>query len=163
MRFPSRRDTQLVLLLQHAGIAFLLGAVVLVTVAALVDSELLLVLGGVSLTLGVGCFWTLRVTWYDTSADGLRIRCGPSRMTIAWENIERVLPSRDRRNAPALSYERLQLDYRRGSRQRTVLVSPDDREMFLQHVQRHAGLVREGGHLLRRQADLSADARRPGE
>jgi hypothetical protein len=159
MRFPSRRDAQLVLLLRRVGIAFLLGAVLLVTLAALVGSELLLVLGGVSLTLGVGCFWTLRVTWYDTGATCLRIRCGPSRMAIAWEHLEHVMPSHDRRNAPALSYERLQLDYRSGRKQRTVLVSPDDREMFLRHVQRHAGLVREGEHLVRRQAGVSAGTR----
>jgi hypothetical protein len=150
MRFVSRRDAQLVHLLQRAGTVFVAVGILLGGLAFRLRSDLLFVLTTVLTVLGVACFWALRVTWYEVTPERLRIRCGPSRMAIPWANLDRVSASQDRRNAPALSFDRLQLEYRHKNRKRVVLVSPEQPEEFLRQLQQRAGLVRQGDVLLRR-------------
>jgi len=149
MRYASERDPQLVGLLRRASLGFLAGTVLLAVLSWRMHSELLATLGVVSLLFGIGSFWTLRVTWYEITADRLRIRCGPSRVAIKWENVVRVQPSRDRRNAPALSLDRLQIDYRQGNRWRSVLISPENRQQFLDDLCGVCGLIAEGDAYVR--------------
>jgi len=149
-RFPSRRDPQLVTLLRRATWGFLLGGGALLVLGAVGGGDIVVVLAVVALALGVACAWTLRATWYECTLDRLRIRSGPSRMAIRWENVLRIVPSQDRRNAPALSYDRLRIDYRHGKSTRTVLVSPRNMQAFLDAIRRRTELVqREGGGLER--------------
>ena len=149
MRYVSERDPQLVGLLRRASFGFFAGTVLLAVLSWRLHSELLATLGVVSLLFGIGALWTLRVTWYEITPDRLRIRCGPSRLAINWENVVRVQPTRDRRNAPALSLDRLQIDYRQGNRWRKGLISPVNRETFLAELCQAAGLTAEGDSYVR--------------
>lgn len=149
MRYDSARDPQVVDLLRRASGGFFIGAGVLALLAWRFHSDLLAMVAVVTLLLAIGCLWTLRLTWYEISAERLRIRCGPSRLAVSWESVVRVIRTQDRRTAPALSFDRLQVDYRQGKRWRSVLISPVNREQFVEELCRVAGLVAEADAYVR--------------
>ena len=157
MRYASQREPSLVNLLQRAGGFFLLGAGLLIAVTLRFGSDLAAFLSIILLALGIACLWTLRQTWYEITPKRLRIRCGPSRMAIPWEKLQRISYSEDRRNAPALSFRRLRIDYKQGKRPRTVLISPQDQEEFLKEVCAQGRLHKEGNAYVRRQEEAATN------
>lgn len=70
-----------------------------------------------------------RYTFLD---DALSVRCGLICYQIPYAEIRNIEPSRSWASAPALSLDRIEIR----SDQRTVLVSPQDREGFLQEIRR---------------------------
>jgi hypothetical protein len=68
------------------------------------------------------------------------VRSGPFRWTIALDDIHAVTPSRDLRSGPALSLDRLRIEYGPG---REILISPRDQSGFL-HDLEHRRLVSAG-------------------
>ena len=155
MRYTSQRDTSLVNLLRRAGSLFLLGAIVLVALALRFANDLFAGLAFILVALAIASLWVLRETWYEITPTRLRIRCGPSRMAIVWENLLRVAHSQDKRNAPALSFQRLRIDYKQGRHTRSVLISPQEQDAFLQELCDEADLSREGDVFVR-QEDVPA-------
>ncbi|HEY6483405.1 MAG TPA: PH domain-containing protein [Steroidobacteraceae bacterium] len=77
--------------------------------------------------------WTALGTWYAFDGRVLCIRSGPFRWKIELDDIHAVTPSRDLRSGPALSRDRLRIDYGAG---RTILISPRDQAGFLRELQR---------------------------
>lgn len=73
--------------------------------------------------------WMLVDTRYIVTEQTLRIRSGPQRIDIPRADIREVRPSRSWLAAPALSLDRLEVRY---GQYRSVLVSPRDREGFLE-------------------------------
>ncbi len=111
------------------GTAAVLSLAVAVTVAVLAPSptEKALVLGGwAAVTAAV--VWLLRSTRYVVEDRRLLVRSGPFSWRIPFETIEAVLPSSSPASAPALSLDRLEI---RGKGNRSLLVSPRDREGFV--------------------------------
>ncbi len=89
----------------------------------------LLVLG----PLAVGFpLWTLLATRYSIDDAFLRVRCGPFRWTIPLRDIASITPTRDHASSPALSLDRLRIEYGGG---RSLLVSPRDKDAFLRDLQ----------------------------
>ena len=86
------------------------------------------------------------LTW-----DEVAIHSGLLRWRIPVESILRVTPSKSLRPAPALSHQRLRLDYQKGNRTRSVHLSPTHPTHFLADlVAADPGLVYvEGGGLVR--------------
>jgi hypothetical protein len=72
--------------------------------------------------------WTLLATCYTIDAQYLSVRCGPLRWRILLKDIRGVTATRDPRTGPALSLDRLRIDYRGGA---PMLVSPADKSAFL--------------------------------
>ncbi len=72
---------------------------------------------------------------YTLAADHLHIRCGLIRQRIAYRDITGIAPSRSILSAPALSLQRVKVSYRRGRRQGFQLMSPREREQFMQSLQ----------------------------
>lgn len=105
-----------------------------VSIAALVPVFALRVPWGwafalVTLGLGVGLpLWLFRSTAYVVDDTTLRIRSGPFRWSVPLAEIREVRPSRSPLSSPALSLDRLEIRYGRGS---AILVSPADRAGFL--------------------------------
>jgi len=75
--------------------------------------------------------WLLYSTVYEVDEETLKIRSGPFRWTIQLVEIRKVEPSRSLLSSPALSLDRLRIEY--GSH-RSVLVSPKEKEAFIEAV-----------------------------
>ncbi len=95
---------------------------------------------------------------YDPGASGadgepiLLVRCGRLlRYRIPLADIREVRPSAELGSSPASwSYDRLKVVYRSGSIHRSLLISPRDRDGFLDELARRANhLERDGDSLVR--------------
>lgn len=76
--------------------------------------------------------WILLVTDYRLDATTLHIRSGPFRWRIALAEIHSVAATTDIRSGPALSLDRLRIEYGSG---RGMLISPRDKEAFLRDLE----------------------------
>ncbi len=75
--------------------------------------------------------WLLLTTDYTVSQGVLLVRSGPFSWSIPLAQIRAVGPSRSLLSSPALSVDRIEIQYGRGKR---ILVSPADREGFLRAI-----------------------------
>jgi hypothetical protein len=109
--------------------------------------------GAVALMVGIELFIlgfiasTYNSTRYEVSAREVIARSGPFRWRVGIESIESIHPSRSALSAPALSLDRLEIRYDGG---RTLLVSPKDREGFLQAIVERAKHLHRAGEQVRR-------------
>jgi PH (Pleckstrin Homology) domain-containing protein len=127
MRFESKRDLWIVLVLR------LMPVVVLGVVADvwyLQHHDWRGPLAGAVLLIIAELFffeWMLRSTYYLIEGDTLVIRSSLITWRIPIREIRRITPTRSAISSPALSLDRLRIDY--GSK--WILVSPQERARFL--------------------------------
>jgi len=127
MRFESKRDAWLVVTMR------LIPAVVLAVVAFAWYQEHHDVRGpiiGVFVLLAVEIFffeWVFRSTYYVIEGDGLIIRSSFITWRVPIRAITAVTPTRSAISSPALSLDRLRIDY--GGR--AILVSPERKHAFV--------------------------------
>jgi Bacterial PH domain len=116
--YPSRIDFFLV------GLpALLLFAAALFGWRDLVRTHLGMLL--VPLLAGCGFVaWVVAATRYTLDSATLTVRSGPLRWTVPLSEIHSVTPTREPRSSPALSMDRLRIDYGHG---RSLLISPASR------------------------------------
>ena len=94
-------------------------------------------LGGAIVLLSLGLpVWLLFSTSYRVDAESLLVKSGPFSWAIPLAEVQSVVPSRSPVSSPALSLDRLEIRYGSG---KSILVSPVDREAFLEAVDRHKG------------------------
>lgn len=87
----------------------------------------------IPLALGVVFpLWILLSLRYFLSDRTLRVRCGPVRWRIAIGDITDVNPTRNPLSSPAMSLDRLRIEYGQG---RSVMISPEPREEFLRQLE----------------------------
>ncbi len=79
------------------------------------------------------CVWTLLGTYYVIDATHLVVRSGPFYWTIPLREIRSVRPTQDVRSGPALSFDRLRVEFGAG---RVLLISPRDKDAFLADLAR---------------------------
>ena len=122
-----------------AGVTVLTIAVLIVAGATMPDRnhDTAIVLHAVSLFCLALCVWTLLGTYYVIDATSLVVRSGPFHWTVALRDIRSVQATRDIRSGPALSFDRLRIEYEAG---RVLLISPREKDAFL------ADLARRGVH-----------------
>ena len=120
-----------------AGVTVLTIAVLIVAGATMPDRnhDTAIVLHAVSLFCLALCVWTLLGTYYVIDATSLVVRSGPFHWTVPLRDIRSVQPTRDIRSGPALSFDRLRIEYGAG---RVLLISPREKDAFL------ADLARKG-------------------
>ena len=98
-------------------------------------SQQLLVTDVVMLTIAVAAvllpLWLLFSTTYVVEGERLVIRSGPFQWCVVLADIKAVRSTRSPMAAPALSLDRLELQYGNGRR---ILVSPRDRKGFLRAI-----------------------------
>jgi hypothetical protein len=128
--FPSKIDWALALVpvLGVAGAGVALGVAgdrLPVTVQAII---LLTVFPTVAIVV-----WMVLATDYTLDAQHLTVRCGPFRWRIGLGDISAVSATRDPSSGPALSLDRLRVEYGRG---RAILISPRDASRFLHDLER---------------------------
>ena len=89
-------------------------------------------MAGVLATIGsVLPLWVLGDTRYTFTASALEVRSGPFRWRVPLSEIRAVAPTRNPLSSPALSLDRLRIDYGR----RSIMVSPRDKNGFLRELE----------------------------
>jgi hypothetical protein len=123
--FRSRIDAWLAVPLLGGVVACLWG---LVTLWATEPGALALLLTPLLLA-GAGLpLWLAGSTRYTLDTTELRVQCGPFVWRVPVREIRAVTPTRSPLSSPALSLDRLRIDYGRAS---AIMVSPAERERFL--------------------------------
>ena len=130
--FASRVDGALVLL---ALAPLLVGAVLVAALARTLPvfpgRGFVVVLLLASILLVV---WTLLGTRYLLDATALTVRSGPFSWVIPLRQIHAISRTRDPHTAPALSLQRLRIEYAAG---RSIMVSPREEAQFLAELRTH--------------------------
>lgn len=87
-----------------------------------------------ALLAGVGValpLWVLLGTHYTLTDSTLQVRSGPFRWRIPLSEINGIEHTRSPLSSPALSLDRLQISYGRGS---LLMISPRDRDAFMREL-----------------------------
>ncbi|HLJ73982.1 MAG TPA: PH domain-containing protein [Thermoanaerobaculia bacterium] len=127
MRFESKRDLWLVLLLRVMPIVLLL---IVGDVWYLQHHDLRGPIAGAIILIVVEIFFfetILRSTYYVIEADTLTIRSSFITWRVPIRDIRSITPTRSAISSPALSLDRLRIEYGR----KWILVSPEDRQRFI--------------------------------
>lgn len=83
---------------------------------------------------------------YDLSPAQLKIRAGwLLRIGIPVADIVSVHPTNNPLSSPAMSLDRLEIRYRKGDRERSVMISPLDKEAFLKELTSYDGAFMKNG------------------
>ncbi len=69
-------------------------------------------------------------TRYRVTDRDILVRCGPFRWSIPVASVVKIEPTRTVWSSPALSLDRLRIDYRVGRAVSTLMVSPADKDGF---------------------------------
>ncbi len=128
MRFESKRDAWLVLLLRIVPVVVLL---VVADAWYLSHHDLRGPIAGAFILIGVEVFFfecILRSTYYVIEGETLVIRSSFITWRVPVRDIRAITPTRSALSSPALSLDRLRIDYGR----RWIMVSPDDRRRFIE-------------------------------
>lgn len=125
-RYDSRRDAWIVALLVAIQVALALAVVGLGT-APMEPAARWLAIAALLAVIAL-ITWMLLATYYVVSDERLDIHAGPFRWRIRLAELVAVAPTRMAWSAPALSLDRLRVEYGRG---RWVLVSPRRQAEFL--------------------------------
>jgi hypothetical protein len=132
MRFESKRDAWIVLILRAMPIVVLL---VIGDVWYMTHGDVRGPLAGAVILILVELFFfesILRSTYYVIDGDTLVIRSSFITWRVPIREITSVTPTRSALSSPALSLDRLRIEYGK----KTILISPEDRERFLAALRR---------------------------
>lgn len=80
--------------------------------------------------------WVLISTRYTLDGEVLVIRSGPFKWKVPVAEITAITPTRNPLSSPALSLDRLRIDYGGG---KSVMVSPKDKERFIADLEATRG------------------------
>lgn len=89
----------------------------------------------VAVVLAVGILvpiWIVVSLRYFLSDDSLRVRCGPRRWDISIKDITAVTRTNNAKTSPALSLDRLLIEYGDGD---SVMISPEPRDEFVRQLE----------------------------
>jgi hypothetical protein len=96
------------------------------------------------LLLSVGLpVWLLRATSYTLTASELHVRCGPFAWRVPLREISAVTATRNPLSSPALSLDRLRIDFGRG---RSIMISPEDKEAFVRELRQRVPVLEGVAH-----------------
>jgi hypothetical protein len=108
-------------------------------------------LGMVAMLVFIG--WILISVDYTITVTDLRVRAAVFRWRIPLERITGVFPTHNPLSSPALSLDRLRVNYTTSrGKPRWVMISPRDQAQFLEHLAASTGLRQEGRRLVRQAA-----------
>jgi hypothetical protein len=85
--------------------------------------------------------WLLRSTRYSLSDSHLDIRSGPFSWRVPLEDVRSVTRTRNPLTSPALSLDRLQIDYGPG---KSIMISPEDQQRFIRELETRRTKTRPG-------------------
>ena len=113
-----------------------LGSIAVMIYVAIITPGLVIVLalGASSLLM----LWVLLSTKYSVDDRELRVTSGPFRWVILVSDIQSVRPSNNLLSSPALSLDRLRIEY---SGKKALLVSPKDKVGFIESLRSHGATL----------------------
>lgn len=134
--YASKIDTWLLLVLAFAVVSCLVvpllalrsqGAVAIATAAP-------------TILIGAGLpLWLFLSTRYILTDVALLVQCGPFKWQVPLAEISSVTATRNPLSSPALSLDRLRIDYSRG---KSIMISPREKERFLQDLEQRRNNLR---------------------
>jgi len=90
-----------------------------------------------ALIIGSGLpLWLMTSTNYTLCNTTLLVRCGPFKWRVPIEQITTITPTSNPLSSPALSLDRLRIDYGRGQ---SIMISPKDKSQFIQDLESRRG------------------------
>jgi len=84
----------------------------------------------------ISLIWPL---YYEITPTELVVRSGILHWKIPLDSIQKVSPSQNMLASPALSLDRLRIEYSQHDKTRFMLISPKDKQGFLQNLAQNAG------------------------
>jgi membrane protein YdbS with pleckstrin-like domain len=88
---------------------------------------------GLIAAVGIGFpVWLLLSTYYTLEPRKLVVRSGPFKWRIPLADIAGITPTSNPLSSPALSLDRLRIDYASGN---TLMISPRNKEQFLREIE----------------------------
>jgi hypothetical protein len=149
MIYPSKKDSWLILVVVGSGLA-LAGAAVYNVAECGFDHPAALILIGITAFYGTIIRGLAYPVTYEIKPPDLIIKSGLVTSRIVLESIEAVRPTRNPLSAPAWSLDRIRIDYRKGGHLSFALISPENKEAFLEElVHRTSGLERRKDRVAR--------------
>lgn len=142
--YPSKVDSWLAVVLGLAPLACIAAAFATSSLAEAV----VVGLGGIGF-LGVIYFGLVLPMRYCITDTAIIVRFGLVHRRVPLAEITEVHPTNNPLSSPALSLDRLHIRYGQGLLG-GVMISPADKQGFLDELARRAGLTRDGERLVRR-------------
>lgn len=127
--YRSKIDSWLLVVLVMAMIVSLFAAATVLAVASPMART------GAAFVAGIGAglpLWLLLSTRYILGHGRLVVRSGPFRWHIPLTDITSITPTSNPLSSPALSLDRLRIDYGRG---RSLMISPRSKAEFIRDVE----------------------------
>lgn len=127
--YSSKIDTWLAIILIGAAMlclcAFLFSLRTGSTLAVLTTLPALII--GVGLPL-----WLMNRTLYTLNDDDLLVQSGPFKWRVPLRDISAISPTRNPLSSPALSLDRLRIDYGQGQ---SLMISPKRKQQFIRSLE----------------------------
>ncbi len=116
-----------------------LASMVVVAVVSVNESPLQALAISPMLLLTVGLpVWLLCSTEYHIGSAELHVRSGPFSWRVPLSEIRNVTPTRNPLSSPALSLDRLRIEY---GQTRSIMISPTDKEAFVAELRKRAPIT----------------------
>jgi hypothetical protein len=149
MRYPSKKDWWIVLIVAFTGV-MLVGAAINQIASRGMDHPATWTLIGTALCyIAILHIFTYPI-YYEVTDRDLIIRSGLIRQTIPLSSIDEAKPTRNPLSAPAWSLDRLHIGYRKKGKISFVLISPANRNSFLRElVRKSSDLELDGDTVVR--------------
>lgn len=141
--YPSKVDAWIAAVLLVAPVVTLIAGF-----AALSAGAGIVGFAGFAFMLAVyfGLVWPMR---YGITDEAIVVRHGVIRQRIKLADITEVKPTRSPLSSPALSLDRIAIRFGQGFF-KSAMISPADKQGFMDELAQRAGLVRDGDGLVRR-------------
>lgn len=127
--YQSKIDTWLLVVVASAMTMSIIACVVTFAVAPAIGW----LIAVITLPIGVGLpLWLFLGTSYTVTSHEILIKGGPLKWRVPIADIAAITASSNALSSPALSMDRLRIDYRPG---KSVLISPRDKAAFIDQVE----------------------------
>lgn len=118
-------------------LALLLGLALIMSVVAAVSA---IAAGGwryawaaaITILFGIFILWILRGTFYILDEKVLTVRSGPFKWRVPVDEIHGITATSNPLSSPALSLDRLRIEYGNGS---AIMISPEDKDAFIADIE----------------------------
>ncbi len=126
--YRSKLDTWLALVL---GFAMIMSTVAAVSAIAAGGWQYAWA-AAITIFFGIFILWILRGTFYILDGKILTVRSGPFKWRVPIDEITGITPTHNPLSSPALSLDRLRIEYGNG---RSIMISPENKDEFIADIE----------------------------